>query len=174
MQPVARATTSDVIARLREGRDLTAGSAPWTLQFISLADAQFGAAWAEVELTGDEALAIVLPPHAGEPCRGDRLSLVADHGASVASAATTLRAMAEDYARLNPSCWRRIQDASTAPFSTLVLTTAPLDVDEFHLVERAPNAYYRLDGFHRLVGWAWVGRLTGETRLRAHVAGTRI
>ena len=37
----------------------------------------------DVTIPGDSALDILLPPHAGEPCKGDQLTLVPDHGAPI-------------------------------------------------------------------------------------------
>jgi hypothetical protein len=171
MRPLARITRQHVLETLAAGRDLRSGSAPWTLRFIDLADAQCAGVWHEVELDGLDALGVVLPRHAGEPCRGDRLTLVADAGTVVRDAAETLRRLAAGYARENPSCWGRITEASTSAFSPLILTTTPLDTDEHRRLERRAGALYHLDGFHRLLGWAIAGRLTADARLRAHVAG---
>jgi hypothetical protein len=170
--PVPKPITVETVrGELAAGRDLGSGSAPWTLRFIDLADAQCHGVWHEVELDGLDALAVVLPPHAGEPCKGDRLMLVADAGSVVRDAAETLRRLADRYARENPSCWSRIMEASTAAFSTLILTTTPIDTDEHRRLERRASALYHLDGFHRLLGWAIAGRLTADARVRGHVAG---
>ncbi len=168
---LTRVTTADVIARLRSERDLATGSAPWTLDFIARADLQFGGTWSEVELSGDDALNVMLPPHAGEPCKGDRVALVTTGGARVADAAIALSRISGDYERLSASCWQRIMDASTTPFSTIIATTAPLDVEEFRGVPEIAGTLYRLDGFHRLIGWAWAERLTSSASIRAFVAG---
>jgi hypothetical protein len=166
-------TTADVIAALASARPLDEGSAPWTRRFLETAERQFGRRWHRVELTGEDALAIVLPPHAGEPCRGDRLQLVDAGGASVRAAAARLRKLREDYARANSTCWSRISGAASAPFSELILTPAPLDSDDHRALPIIPGALYHLDGFHRLLGWAIADRLTPETRLAAIVAGER-
>jgi hypothetical protein len=146
-----------------------AGSWPWTSGFLDQADRQFGGAWREVTLTGPEAAAIVLPAHAGEPCHGDRLTLSAPSH-TVAVAADALRRLGETYAAANATCWSRIDRASREPFSTLILTTAPLDIAEYRGVEARPGQLYHLDGLHRLIGWAMAGRLTQEARIPAFVA----
>jgi len=170
--PTRTSITVDTVRReLAKGRDLRSGSAPWTLGFIELADAQCGGRWHERELDAAEALAIVLPTHAGEPCKGDRLTLVPREGGTVALVAERLRAIAVDYARENPSCWGRISEAGAAPFSSIILTTTPLETDEHRHLARRDGALYHLDGFHRLLGWAMAGRLTPGVRLHAHVAG---
>jgi hypothetical protein len=167
-------TTTDVIAALGRARPLDRGSAPWTLRFLEAADRQFGGRWRSVELTGDEALEIRLPPHAGEPCRGDLLPLLpGSGGCTVADAARQLRGMQERYARENRSCWSRITEAASAPFSELILTTAPIDSDDHRALIVIPGALYHLDGFHRLLGWAIAERLTPAARIRAIVAGDR-
>src|SRR5512140_832952 len=124
MQTSRAVTRDDVVATLGRERSLTEGSAPWTLRFIELADRQFGGRWQHVTISGTDALAIVLPPHAGEPCRGDRLSLIEPGGATVQDAARRLARIRGDYESANHSCWSRIAQAAVAPFSTLVLTTS--------------------------------------------------
>ena len=161
----------DVAGALSAGRPLDSGSGPWTRRFIDVAERQFDGLWHEVEISGEEALLVVLPPHAGEPCKGDRLSLVQPGGASTREAAETLRQIREDYERANPECWSRIAQAAAERFSPLILTTAPLDQDDYRTLRGDAGRLYHLDGFHRLVGWAWAGRLTSAARLSAFLAG---
>jgi hypothetical protein len=167
-------TRLDVVAAIGAERSLTEGSAPWTLKFVDIADRQFSGAWRPIALAGSEALEIVLPPHAGEPCRGDRLMLIGPGGATVAEAARRLARIREEYAASNPSCWGRMAGAAAAPFSTLVLTTAPIEAEDYASIAPSPGRFYHLDGFHRLVGWAWAGRLTAGVRLKAWVAGPAV
>ena len=164
-------TSAEVIAALARGRPLDAGSAPWTRRFIDIADEQFDRRWREIELPAAEALEIWLPAHAGEPCRGDRVALTPPGGLTVREAAARLAEIRGEYQQANPSCWARINEAAAAPFSTLILTTAPLDTDDHRHLTRLPGALYHLDGFHRLIAWALAGRLTPEVTLRGHVAG---
>jgi len=164
-------TRADVIQTLGAGRPLTGGSAPWTLQFIDRADAQFAGAWHARTLTGDEALEILLPPHAGEPCKGDRLTLIDPAGATVRDAARRLRTIRDAYESSNLSCWSRIEQGALAQFSGIILTTAPLDADDYKGMTPAAGRLYHLDGFHRLVGWAWAGRLLSTARIPAVIAG---
>jgi len=171
MPPVEALTRRDVVDALGAERSLTDGSAPWTLRFLELADRQFGGCWRQVTISGDEALGVVLPPHAGEPCRGDRQPLVGPGGATVERAARRLGEIHSAYASNNRSCWSRIAEASAASFSTLILTTAPLDADDYRSIAPTAGRLFHLDGFHRLVGWAWAGRLTPAVRVRAWVAG---
>lgn len=138
----------DVARALAAGRPLDSGSGPWTRRFIDVAHRQFDGLWHEVEIPGEEALLIVLPPHAGEPCKGDRLPLVPPGGASTREAAE--------------------------PFTPLILTTAPLDADDYRTLREDAGRLYHLDGFHRLVGWAWAGRLTSAARLSAFLAGPHL
>jgi hypothetical protein len=166
---MASLTRADVIATLARERDLKTGSAPWTLKFIERATAQFRE-WHEIEIDAAAALDIILPPHNGEPCKGDRLELVPSGGATVAEATRTLRVIRSEYERNNPTCWGRITEASAQPFSRLILTTAPLDTDEYRSLTPVAGRLYHLDGFHRLIGWAFAKRLTGDVRLRALVA----
>lgn len=164
-------TRAEVIAAIGAERSLTEGSAPWTLAFIEVADRQFDGQWRHVTVSGPDALRVVLPPHAGEFCRGDRLPLVGPTGATVHDTARHLARIRDDYASANRSCWGRIAASAAEPFSTLVLTTNPLDADDYRGIAPAPGQLFHLDGFHRLVGWAWAGRLTDGTRLSALVAG---
>jgi hypothetical protein len=165
-------THADVIASLAAARSLTAGSAPWTMRFIETAEKQFGGAWHARTLTGDEALEILLPPHAGEPCQGDRLTLVEPGGATVREAAQRLARIRDAYQVSNRTCWSRIEGAAVAPFSGIILTTAPLKADDYAGMAPMAGRLYHLDGFHRLVGWAWAGRLqTPLARIPAVIAG---
>ncbi len=126
---------------------------------LAKADSQFGGVWRAQTITGDAALEILVPSHAGEPCKGDQLTLVGDTGTTVREAAATLTRLGPAYARNNPSCAERISFATDAPFTQIVLCTAPLDWEEYARVTPIAGAYYCIDGFHRLIGWAAAGRL---------------
>jgi hypothetical protein len=174
MTPAGTRICVDDVERavLAERRD-PGGSWPWTRELIAQATTQLGeSSWREIEIDGPAALGVLLPSHAGEPCRGDRLLLVPETGATVQDAAATLDRLKDEYARLNPSCWGRLAAASGANFSTLILVTAPLEAEAHRGLVQRPNTLYHLDGFHRLVGWARAGRLRPEVRIRAFVAGT--
>ena len=149
---------------------MKSGSAPWTLKFIERASAQFRE-WREVELDAAAALDIILPPHNGEPCKGDRLELVQSGGATVAEATDTLLAIRSDYEQNNPTCWGRIAEASAQPFSTLILTTAPLDADEYRITHsRAGPAVSprRISPIDRVVARESID--DGHARARVHRA----
>src|SRR4029450_8913180 len=124
-------TRADVIASLAAARALDDGSAPWTPRLIEKAHTQFGGVWPSRTLTGGEALEILLPPHAGEPCKGDRLTLINPAGATVRDAARRLAKIRAAYEASNRSCWSRIAEAAPAPFSGIILTAAPLDEDDY-------------------------------------------
>jgi hypothetical protein len=147
------------------------GSWPWTRKLLAKADEQFRGVWRELEIPAEAALDILLPPHAGEPCKGDQLTLVGDTGATVREAAATFTRFGQAYARNNASCAERLGFAADAPFSHVVLCTAPLDWEDYSRVAPQPGAYYCLDGFHRLVAWAANGRLKNDDRLRIWLAG---
>src|SRR6478609_1633318 len=100
MQLMLVLSHSDIVAALARERDLKSGSAPWTLKFIERANAQFDE-WREIEIDAATALEIILPPHNGEPCKGDRLELVPSGGATVAEATRTLRVIRSEYERNN-------------------------------------------------------------------------
>lgn len=146
------------------------GSWPWTRKLLAAADAQFQSRWRAHVISGAQALEIRLPPHAGEPCKGDLLTLVGGSGATVCEAAATLEKVAGAYARHNSSCMSRIEFAAAAPFSQIVLCSQPLDADEYRDVTPADGALYCVDGFHRLVAWAWKGRLTSGVELPVWLA----
>lgn len=178
MRVIGRVTLRDVHDALWRSRGRTEGSGPWTGRLLDLADAELGPEWRDAELTGDEALAVVLPFHAGEPCHGDRLTLVGPEGLSVAAAAARFAGIEAEYARESRSCWRRIDGARRAPLSRVVLATAPIDHEEYRGLARGSAAaatgvptLYCLDGRHRLIGWALSGALTRGTIVPAHVVG---
>ena len=136
----ARLSAPDVERLVLAERPGTGGSWPWTLELIAQATTQFGeSSWREVQIDGPAALSVVLPSHAGEPCRGDQLLLVPEAGASVLDTAAILDGLADEYARLNPSCWGRISAAADEPFSTLVLVTGPLEAEAIGDSSTAPT-----------------------------------
>ena len=168
---ISAACEADVLETFAAGRNPAEGSGPWTMRFIRQATKQFDERWSLVEITGDEARAIVVPPHSGEPCRGDRMELVPPGGLSVESTAQALELCREAYSAANRTCWSRIAQAIDDPvWSEVILTRAPLALDDYATLV-ARTGLYHLDGFHRLVGWTLAGRLTNEVRIRAFLAG---
>ena len=159
---------SESVLRSRGGQH---GSWPWTRKLLAAADSQFGSRWRAAAIGGETALEIRLPSHAGEPCKGDLLTLVAANGATVREAAATLEKVADAYARHNSSCMGRIEFAAAGPLSQVVLCTAPLNWEEYADVAPAEGALYCVDGFHRLVAWAWKKRLTAGVELPVWIAG---
>lgn len=138
---------------------------------LAKADSQFGGEWRAQTITGEAALEILVPSHAGEPCKGDQLTLVGDTGATVREAAATLTRLGPAYPRNNPSCAERISFATDAPFSQIVLCTAPLDWEEYARVTPVAGAYYCIDGFHRLISWAAAGRMDKSAAIAIWAAG---
>lgn len=155
-------TVSESVLRSRGGQH---GSWPWTRKLLAAADTQFQSRWRAHAIDGTQALEIRLPPHAGEPCKGDLLTLVGAGGATVREAAAMLDKVADAYARHNTSCMSRIEFAVSAELSQVVLCSAPLNWEEYAGVAPAPGALYCVDGFHRLVAWAWKNRLTAGVEL---------
>jgi hypothetical protein len=147
------------------------GSWPWTRKILARADEQFRGVWRATTITGAEALEILLPPHTGEPCKGDQLTLIGTHGATVRQAGEVLGRLGTAYARNNASCAERIGFAADAPFSPIVVCTAPLDWEEYARVAPVPGAYYCVDGLHRLLAWAAHGRLTAGKTIDIWLAG---
>lgn len=147
------------------------GSWPWTRKLLAAADSQFQSQWSAQIIDGAQALDIRLPPHAGEPCKGDLLTLVGGAGATAREAAATLEKVIGAYARHNTSCMSRIEFAAAAPLSEVVLCTAPLNWEEYADVAPVDGALYCVDGFHRLVAWAWKERLGEGVTLPIWLAG---
>lgn len=147
------------------------GSWPWTRKMLAAADEQFASRWRVDVIDGAAALDIRLPSHAGEPCQGDQLTLVGPAGATVREAAATLAKVAGAYAKNNASCMRRIEFAAAAPLSRVVLCTAPLNWEEYARVSPVADARYCVDGLHRLVAWAWKGRLVSGVDVPIWLAG---
>ena len=164
-------TVDSIEAACLRSRGGSHGSWPWTRKMLARADEQFRGVWRELTLDGEAAHDILLPPHAGEPCKGDLLTLVPDHGATVRDAGVALTTLGDAYAKNNATCAERIGFATDAPFTALVLCTAPLDWEEYAKVTARPGACYCVDGFHRLVAWAAAGRLTKDSRLGIWLAG---
>jgi hypothetical protein len=173
VRTIRAVTLAEVVEALSKERDLQSGSAPWTVRFLAHANEQFAGRWSEIELSGDEALEVVLPAHAGEPCRGDRRPLLESGGGTVREAALILSRIQTEYARDNASCWGRISQAAQDSISPVILTRAPLTLPDYAEVRATAGSLVHLDGFHRLVGWALAGRLSCEISLRAFVAGLR-
>src|ERR1017187_4450350 len=92
-------------------------------------------------------------------------------GGAVGDVAERLRTMDTEDARADPCCWCRITRAATMPFSTIIVTTAPLAVEEFVHVAPSQGTLFRLDGFHRLVGWAYANRLGPDVQITVRCAG---
>ena len=164
-------TVDSIEAACLRSRGGSHGSWPWTRKMLARADEQFRGVWREVTIDGNTAVAVLLPAHSGEPCKGDQLTLVADEGATVREAGAALAQLGEAYARNNPSCAERLRFAAEAPFTHVILCAAPLDWEEYAKVTARPGAYYCIDGFHRLVAWAAAGRLTKTANLGIWLAG---
>jgi len=162
-----------VTASVLASRGGAHGSWPWTRKLLAAADAQFQSRWTSGSIDAAAALDIRLPAHAGEPCKGDLLTLGRGAGATVREAAAVLEKVAGAYARHNTSCMSRIEFAADAPLSQVVLCTSPLNWNEYADVAPAEGALYCIDGFHRLVAWAWKRRLASGASLPVWLAGSR-
>jgi hypothetical protein len=163
-------TLAEVSAACLASRGGRHGSWPWSEKLLAAADRQFAGNWRETTVDAAALLDVMLPSHAGEPCKGDQLTLVGTSGASVREAAATFARVERAYELNNESCFSRISLAADQPFSAIVLGTAPLDADDYRTVTPRPGALYCIDGFHRLVAWAWRRRLESG-QLPVFVAG---
>lgn len=159
-------------AELLAGRGGPTGSWPWTVRLLDAADRRAAGHWRVVTIDAARALSVWLPSHAGEPCQGDRLTLVTEPGATVADAAAAFARIEAAYAKDNRSCWSRITRAAGEPFSPIALCNEPADPAGAAKTRPPEGTLFHLDGFHRLVGWAWAGRLVPGAAVRAFVADT--
>ena len=159
-----------VLDAVAAGRSLEHGSGRWTHTFITIADAMCEGRWTKEVVPGSVLLDVWLPPHAGEPCHGDTATLIAPGGASVRQAAADWRRIRDTYAIENGSCSQRLEEAATAPLSLLVLTRRPILHELYASVAPGQSALHHLDGLHRLVAWAAVGRLTSSVAVPCWIA----
>ena len=170
MRAVRPVDFGDVVRAWSAARDPGLGSGPWTLRMLQAADRQFGGQWLDLQVRADALLGVVLPRHAGEPCHGDRRELVPAGGLTVDAAAEGLRAWDEAARAESRECWRRLDYATTEPFSRVILATGPLK-DHPDYVDLPPGpGMFHLDGFHRLLGWALARRLSNDAWVDVHLA----
>ncbi len=141
-----------ITASIRAARHPGHDPARWALPLVEAADRVAGGAWQRVALDLDEAWTLWLPPHAGEPCHGDTMTLGDGRGMRLGDTVAWLEAQADAYAQANPSCWSRIVSARDGDWAPLVV--APFAVGD----RTAPPAGTRtagivIDGLHRALGW---------------------
>jgi hypothetical protein len=138
------------------------GHAParWALPLLDQLDAR-ATGWQLVELDAATLAALWLPPHAGEACHGDSMSLHDERGSRVIDAHDWLIAHADAYGEANPSCWGRIMHASTRPTTPIVVSTVSvgdrLKPEDARLVV--------VDGLHRALGYWMAGHRGCEAYL---------
>ncbi|MGV9269196.1 DUF6309 family protein [Kitasatospora sp. NPDC003701] len=130
------------------------------------AEGMFGS-WGRVLLDRTEVLDTVLPWHLGE---GGELELVPTAGMTVGEAAARLRRIGAGYARLNPSCGRKLSRQAEAPFSPVFLSIPAIDSTDYQGL-RQPDGLTHLDGLHRMIAWELYGRLGPGVQVEAYVAG---
>jgi Family of unknown function (DUF6309) len=130
------------------------GHAParWALPLLDQLDAR-ATGWQLVELDADALAALWLPPHAGEACHGDSMSLSDEGGSSVIQAHDWLIAHAGAYAEANPSCWGRITHAATEPTTPLVVSAVSVG----DRVKPEGAGLVVVDGLHRALGYWMAG-----------------
>ncbi|AMY12784.1 hypothetical protein LuPra_06066 [Luteitalea pratensis] len=153
---VARAVIdAGILAATYPGHD----PARWALPLLDQLDAR-ATGWQLVELDTQALAGLWLPPHSGEACHGDSISLGDEGGSSVIQAHDWLIAHADAYAAANPSCWGRIKFASKRPMSPLVVSAA--SVGDRVKPEQAELVV--VDGLHRALGF-W---MAGERHCQAY------
>lgn len=150
-------------ASVRAARHPGHDPARWALPLIAEADRIAAGCWTLVAFDEEEASMLWLPPHAGEPCHGDTVSLGRDghaagtsaraeawHGLPLGDAAAWLRLHRSEYAAGNPACWARLVAARDTSWGPIVV--APFAVGD----RTAPPGTPRIvvDGLHRALGWA--------------------
>jgi len=153
------AIEADIRAAHYPGHD----PARWALPLIAALE-HGDVQWSLVELEPAETAALWLPAHAGEPCHGDRLTLGAAAGGTLAAQAEWLQAHAAAYAEANPSCWGRIERARLAEASPLVVATASVG----DRVKPEEALLVVVDGLHRALGDWRAGRRAFRAYLPGH------
>ena len=141
--------------------------ARWALPLLDQLEER-ASGWRLIELDAAAMAALWLPPHGGEACHGDSMSLVNEGGSCLSDAHDWLIVHAREYAAANPSCWARISHAATAPMSPLVVSAAGvgdrLKPDEVELVV--------VDGLHRALGFWMAGQRQCQAYAPVLVEGT--
>jgi hypothetical protein len=145
------------------------GHAParWALPLVAQLDAR-ASGWQLVELDGDALAALWLPPHAGEACHGDAMTLGDEDGSTLSHAHDWLVAHADAYAAANRSCWGRIRHASTQARSPLVVSGTTVG----DRVKPAHAPLVVVDGLHRALGYWMAGERRCEVFVPVLVEGT--
>ncbi|MFJ8624848.1 DUF6309 family protein [Kitasatospora sp. NPDC093550] len=123
--------------------------------------------WWRVRLSRADVLGVVLPWHLSE---GGDLELVPRSGLTVARAAERIRSAGAAWTAANPVCAAKLRLLRRAPFTTVFLSTAPIDHSDYgDLAVRA--GLIHLDGLHRMLAWELAGRLPERALLDGYLAG---
>jgi len=156
-----------IAASIRAARHPGHDPARWALPLVTAADEAAGGAWLRVAFDEGEALTLWLPPHAGEPCHGDAMTLGDGQGMRLGDAVAWLGDHADTYARANPSCWSRIVAARDSEWGPLVVTPFAVG-DRTAPPPGTTTAGIVIDGLHRALGWG-LGRDDRPRTLQAFV-----
>ncbi|MGW6421633.1 DUF6309 family protein [Nocardia sp. NPDC055053] len=123
--------------------------------------------WSRVLLSRADLVAVMLPWHLSE---GGGRELVPRTGLTVAQAAARLRAEHGEMAAANPVCTGLITALAESPFTTVFLSTRPVDHSDYSDL-RTRDGLIHLDGLHRMLAWELAGRLPEGELIEGFVAG---
>jgi len=142
---------------------------------LEKADRQFNGVWAQMFLSREDVLKIILPPH-NHRAGGGQVELIPISGMTVSAATEKIRGM-PSYQSANTCCWKSItywMDHYSAP---VFLSAAPVrgSSDYQHLAHHEGHLIH-LDGLHRLIAWGLSGKLDPDQYdkrqgVEAYVAG---
>jgi hypothetical protein len=141
-------------------------------------DRQFGGAWAQMFLSREDVLEIILPPH-NHRAGGGQIELIPISGLTVSAATEKIRGI-PNYRSANTCCWRSITYWMDRYPSPVFLSVAPVrhNSDYQHLTHSDGHLIH-LDGLHRLIAWGLSGKLgpgqydKGQA-VKAYVAGSPV
>jgi hypothetical protein len=142
---------------------------------LEKADRQFDGVWAQMFLSREDVLKIILPPH-NHRAGGGQVELIPISGLTVCAATEKIRGM-PGYQSANTCCWRSITYWMDRYPSPVFLSAAPVRdcSDHQHLTHHNGHLIH-LDGLHRLIAWGLSGKLDpGQydkgQGVKAYVAG---
>lgn len=142
---------------------------------LEKADQQFGSVWAQMFISGEDVLKIILPLH-NHKAGGGQVELIPASGLTVSAATEKIRGM-PSYQSTNTSCWRSITYWMNRYPSPIFLSAEPVrDCSDYQHLTQYHGHLIHLDGLHRLIAWGLSGKLdagqydNGQA-VKAYVAG---
>jgi hypothetical protein len=144
-------------------------------ELLEKAGRQFEGVWAQVFLSREDVLKIILPPHNHRE-GGGQAELIPISGLMVSAATEKIRGM-PSYQSTNTCCWRSITYWMDRYPSPVFLSAGPIrDCSDYQHLTNHDSHLIHLDGLHRLIAWGLSGKLDpGQydkgQRVEAYVAG---